>query len=200
MSGLPELPHTAPLAGPTPEDARIARAIADARTDVAVILGWFLAAALVGAVLWWQVTPLPVYTRTDGGGAMDAQQLAKQVSADGWFFVIAAIGGLVSGVVLTLWRRRDPIVTVGLIALGGILATWVMLVVGKALGPEDPGVAFAGVPVGGTVPTQLGLESKGLWAVWAIAALLGALGVLFGTEQRDARAAHDAADGASPSF
>ena len=51
--------------------------------------------------------------------------------------MIAAVGGLLSGVLLLIWRWRDPLLMVVLVALGGGLASWLMVHVGLALGPED---------------------------------------------------------------
>ena len=65
---------------------------------------WFAAAGLVGAVVWWQATTLPRVERIGDGAALAPGQLVRQVGIDGWFFVIAAVGGLLSAVVLLAWQ------------------------------------------------------------------------------------------------
>ena len=155
--------------------------------DVLVVLSWFVAAGVLGAVLWWQVTPLAEYTRTATDAAMGEDQLGRQVSADGWYFAIAVLGGLVSGVALLVLRRRDPVVTVVLVTLGGLLAAWLMLRVGLWLGPADPKDVLDSVAVGGKVPLQLETHTTGVFLAWPIGALLGATVVLWGSDDRHTR-------------
>ena len=93
-------------------DPRSPSRTADVLRDVGIVLGWFLVAGVLGALLWWKLVDLPQATRAQGSVVVESDQLGKEVNIDGWFFVIAAVGGLVSGVVLTLWRRRDPLLVV----------------------------------------------------------------------------------------
>ena len=155
--------------------------------DAGIVAGWFVVLGIVGALVWWQVTPLAEYTRTATNAEMGEEQLAVQVSADGWYFVIAAVGGLVSGVVLLAWRRRDPVAMVLLVTLGALLAAWVMLEVGLWLGPDDPRSALRHVAVGAKVPLQLKPHAHGVVTVWPIATLLGALGVIWVFDDRRGR-------------
>jgi hypothetical protein len=152
--------------------------------DVGVVLGWFVVAGLLGALLWWQVTPLAEYTRTATNAEMGEDQLGRQVSADGWFFVIGGVGGLLSGVALSLLRRRDPVATVVLVTLGGLLATWLMLRVGLWLGPANPKDVLTDVPVGHKVPLQLRTSADGVLFTWPLGALLGAIAVLWSSDER----------------
>lgn len=152
--------------------------------DVAVVAVWFVVAAAIGALLWWQVTPLAEYTRTATNAAMGEDQLGRQVSADGWFFVIGGVGGLASGVALVLLRRRDPVAMVVLVTLGGLLASWLMLRLGLWLGPPNPKDVIPDVAVGHKVPLQLKTSAGGVVFAWPLAALLGAVAVLWGSEDR----------------
>jgi hypothetical protein len=152
--------------------------------DAAVVLGWFVVLGLVAAVLWWQLAPLAEYTRTSSNAEMGEEQLGVQVAADGWYAVIAAVGGLLSGVGLLAWRRRDPVAMVVLVAVGALLAGWVMLRVGLWLGPADPKTVLPHVPVGAKVPLQLEPHAHGVLAIWPITALLGAIGVIWGVDDR----------------
>jgi hypothetical protein len=152
--------------------------------DVAVVLAWFVVAAVIGALLWWQLTPLAEYTRTAANAEMGEDQLGKQVDADGWYFVVAAVGGLVSGVALLLLRRRDPVAMVVLVALGALLASWLMLRLGLWLGPADPKDVLPHVPVGHKVPLRLTTSASGVHFAWPVGALLGAAVVLWGSDER----------------
>jgi hypothetical protein len=159
--------------------------------DAAVVLGWFAVLGLIGAVIWWQVTPLAEYTRTADNAEMGEEQLGVQVAADGWFFVIATVGGLLSGITLLATRRRDPVAMVLLVTLGGGLATWLMLQVGLWLGPSDPKAVLSGVAVGAKVPLQLKPQASAVYFVWPIAALLGAIGVIWGLDSYSEREPDD---------
>lgn len=150
--------------------------------DLGVAFLWFAVLAVVGGLVWWQVTPLAEYTRTATNAVMDEEQLGVQVSADGWFFVIAAIGGVLSGIVLLSWRRRDPLLMVIACAAGGVLATWVMLRTGLIAGPPNPDTVLPHAREGAKIPLQLTIRADGLWAVWPVTSMLGALGVIWGTD------------------
>jgi hypothetical protein len=143
--------------------------------DAAVSAVWFAVAGAVGAVVWWQVTPLPTLTRAGDSASQASDQLVNQVGIDGWFFVVAAVGGLLSGIVLLAWRRRDPLLMVVLVALGGGLASWVMVRVGLALGPEPELTALRDLAEGDEVSMQLKLHATGMTLIWPVAAMLGAL-------------------------
>ncbi len=152
--------------------------------DLGVVAAWFVVAGILGALIWWQVTPLAEYTRTADNGVMDEQQLAKQVATDGWFVVISGIGGLLSGIGLLSWRRRDPLLMVVLVALGGGLATWVMLQAGLAFGPPDPDSVLPHAKAGAKIPVRLDPTATGIYVTWSVGALLGAIGVIWGTESK----------------
>lgn len=147
--------------------------------DVAVVLVWSLVAGLLGALVWWWATPLPQATATPEGPALTADELAAQVAVDGWFAVVAVGLGLVSGLVLLAWRRRDPLLSVALVVLGAALAAQVATRLGGVLGPVDPATALAGKADGVQAPLQLVLQAPGLVWAWPAAAALGALLQLF---------------------
>lgn len=185
MSGLTDLPGQVPTfhdsPEPPPDPAVQVRAILG---DLSAVVTWFLVAAVIGALVWWQITPLPAYTRTGEAGILDEQQLARQVNSDGWFFVVAAVGGLISGIGLLSWRKRDPLLMVVLVAVGGIFATWLMIETGLLLGPGDPGERLRTAKEGAKVALQLKVHAHALWVVWPSTALVGAIGVIWGTEDR----------------
>ncbi|MET3960377.1 hypothetical protein ABIE44_000311 [Marmoricola sp. OAE513] len=168
-------------------------------TSALVVLAWFAVAAVIGALIWVEVTPLPEFTRIATTGTMDEEQLAKQFSTNGWFTVIAAIGGLVSGLALLLLRRKSPVAMVGMVAVGGAVATLVMLQLGLAWGPGDPNVALGAAQIGDKVPVQLKPDAKAVYFAWSIAALLGAALALWLTESfANRRAELDQAPGSAP--
>ena len=143
--------------------------------DALAVAVWFAVAGLVGALVWSQLATLPEVTKTGDAATRPPEELVKQVSIDGWFFVIAAVGGLLSGVFLLMWRWRSPALMVVLVALGGVLASWLMVHVGLALGPEDEIASLLAMKDGATVPMQLKLHAPGVSWVWSIFAVLGSI-------------------------
>lgn len=159
----------------------------DLAVSVALVLGWFLVAALVGAWVWERVVDLPEFTRIATTGTMDEEQLAKQFAINGWFLTIGAVGGLVSGLVLLLLRRRSPVVMVFVVALGAALASWVMLRCGLAWGPVDPNTALAGAELGDKIPIRLEPDINAVHFAWPFATLIGAAIALWILDSADQR-------------
>lgn len=143
--------------------------------EALVVAVWFAVLGVGGAFLWRQLTTLPKVTRTGDGASLAPVELLKQVNIDGWFFLIAAVGGLFSGVLLLAWRRRDPVLMVVLVVLGAGLASWLMVDLGLALGPPSELAALRALPEGSEVPMRLKLHAPGVTFVWPIGAALGCL-------------------------
>ena len=146
--------------------------------DGAVVIGIFLVLGLAGGVLWWLLVDPAAYTKTRDGGVMSEAALRRQFSADGVYAVIAAVTGLVTGLVLTWWRSRDPLLTSLLLVLGAALAAAVMALTGYLLGPGDPATALREARLGAQVPLRLGVDTLSVYLVWPVAVLAGALVVL----------------------
>ena len=150
------------------------------RGDAIAILGTSLVLGLVGGVLWWLLTEPAMFTVGEGGTlGMGEVELADRFSATGWFTVLSAVLGALSGGALTWWRNRDPILTVALLVLGSAVGTATMAGVGRLLGPPDPEVAAAAAQPGDLVPAALEVGAGASYLVWTIAALAGALMVLW---------------------
>ena len=154
--------------------------------DAAAVLGVLLLLGLVAGVVWPQLVDPVVFTRTADDVASGEVALAEQFDADGWYVVLAAVAGVVAGVVLTLWRDRDPVATVVLLLLGSCVAAWVMQQVGTALGPPDAREALRDAAVGTTAPDRTTVRATAAYAVWPMATSLGAVAVLW-----TRRASHD---------
>ena len=174
MTGRAVLDDTAAV----DEPARGARG--DLARDVLWVLGTYVVLGLVGAVVWWLLVDPALFTKQPGGGlGMGEVQLSRRFATDGWYAVIAAVLGVVSGSLLTWWRSRDFLLTAGLLVLGSGVAAGLMSLVGRWLGPADPGAVAGTVAVGAKVPTQLALNATAGYLVWPIAVLAGALFVLW---------------------
>ncbi len=163
--------------------------------DVATILGTFLVLGAVCGLVWWLVVDPAVFIRTrGGGGAMGEVELSKRFAADGWYSVIAIVAGFPSGIGLTWWRSRDFRLTTVLLVPGAALAAAVMAAVGRAVGPESPGVALAHAARGARVPVDLAVSATPSYLMWPIAVLFGALMVLWSSARPDEDPSRAAAD------
>ncbi|MGN6253080.1 MAG: hypothetical protein ACTHNS_14855 [Marmoricola sp.] len=146
--------------------------------DVVLVLLTLAVLGVVGGFVWSALVDAPSFVRTAGGAQMDQIQLSDIVTIDGWYFTVAAIGGLLAGIVLMLLRPHRPVLMVVMLTLGGALAAWVMLRVGLAAGPPDPAAVLEHAAVGTRAPVRLRVHAGGVDYAWPGAALLGALLVL----------------------
>lgn len=147
--------------------------------ETGLVVGAFLLLGIVGAVLWWLLVDPATFTVTAQGGSMGEPQLARRFEPDGWFVVIGLLGGLCAGGLLSWWRSRDPWRTTLLVLLGALLATGVMIVLGRALGPADPEVLISSLSPGHHVPVRLVLTAKVSALAWPFGALVGCLAFLW---------------------
>jgi hypothetical protein len=148
--------------------------------DAAWVLGISAVLGLLGGVLWWLLVDPALFTKASNGGlTMGEAQLGNRFAADGWFVVIAAVFGLLSGSALTWWRSRDFLATSVLLVAGSVVATALMVLVGRVLGPPDPESLAASAAVGDRLPMQLEVTATVAYLVWPIAVLVGALFVLW---------------------
>jgi len=147
--------------------------------DVAAVLGTYLVLGVLCGVAWWLLVQPGLFTKTHGGGTMSELQLGNEFNGDGWFAVIAAVVGIISGLCLTWWRSRDYLLTTLLLVPGAALAATVMALLGHALGPGNPQAALAAAQVGQHIPDQLEVHAWASYLVWPMGALVGALGVLW---------------------
>lgn len=153
--------------------------VSAAGEDAAWVLGSLIVLGLLCGVLWWLLFEPAMFTKLKSGATMGETQLIKRFNADGWYAVIAAVAGLLSGGVLTWWRSRDFLFTVVLLVVGSALAAAVMAVVGHLLGPPDPKAALAAAKVGAKVPVDLSVTAKATYLMWPVSVLFGSLMVLW---------------------
>jgi hypothetical protein len=166
------------------------RARAVARDVVAVLGGLAVLGVLCGVV--WSIVVTPAeFTKLPNGAAMNEAALSVQFGADGWYLVIAAVAGLVSGFALTRLRTRDALLTAVLLVLGAVTAAVLMSWTGHLLGPANPRDVLAAAKVGTKIPESLTLgvgpvspfghylkETVMFYLAWPVAVLAGCLAVL----------------------
>jgi hypothetical protein len=145
---------------------------------LAVVLG----SALIGAVaaagwhVWWAPAPEALvygkapYFMPDG-----------EFRSTGTYVAIAWPTGLVLGVIVMVWRRRDPLVALIALVVGAAIAGAVMLAVGMQMGPGDPVAAARHAAEMTSVPGMLRVQPGAAWCAFPFGAVLGALAVLLTT-------------------
>ncbi len=105
-----------------------------------------VAAAVLGAlagVVWeWVWTP-PSGVAFQGRFVLDENGLPGEFAGTGWYVVVAAAAGVLLGAGAALMSRDGEVATLVAVAVGAVLAGWLMFHVGHALGPPDPAVLAA---------------------------------------------------------
>lgn len=140
-----------------------------ARIGVPVIA--FVASVLLGVaggLVWALVAPRALLQEVGSGTAevVNAETSAF-VAADGWFCVIAAVCGLITGV-LGCWlavRRVGPLAALGLIA-GAVAGAFVMLWIGENIGLSTYNHQLATAANGSFFNSSLALGAKSALVFW----------------------------------
>lgn len=149
--------------------------------ELGIVLGIFVAASLIGALIWDSVADLPRWTQSATGVQgiqMGPVQSQKTISIDAGYLFVATPIALVIGIGLSYWRRRTPVTTVVLLAVASILAAALMERFGFWIGPGDPLTALQAAKTGATAPVRLQVQATGVLLAWPAAALLGSFLVL----------------------
>jgi hypothetical protein len=125
------------------------------------------------AAIWYAVAPRVAYHAGRGGGTIVDFGTQSFIAADGWFFLITAVAGVLTGVAAwAIGRRRAIGVAVGL-AVGGISAALIAWRLGTWFGSSGFHTALRTRPPGTIVHAPLALGAKGCLVAWPIAALVG---------------------------
>jgi len=147
------------------------------RRPLVLVAAVLVAFAVVGAAcgwLWewlWEPAPGVVVDHTWYPQPWDTGQEA-QFAGTGWYLTIATAAGLVlGGLAAVLVRGREVLVLVT-VALGSLVAGWLMRLVGLALAPPDPQELAARLPDRAPLPSGLQLWEPATWLGFPFGALL----------------------------
>lgn len=148
------------------------------RTAAPRPLGVLAAFGLVGAglgALWSEVVwSAPVGVVQQGRWfPLDERALAMQTGGTSTYVAIAAVGGLVLGVLAGLVAARAELLVLGAVVLGSAVAAYLMWQVGTLLGPPDPVGAARGAVDGTRLPGELTVEGSTPFLSLPVAALTG---------------------------
>ncbi|HXP58267.1 MAG TPA: hypothetical protein VN847_25120 [Streptosporangiaceae bacterium] len=180
MDTNPRDPAPAEPSPPEPEEAEPTRprpTLRGARSATGTLLATLVATAVIGipaGYIWALLAPRALAQVVSRGAAdvVNAETTAFIV-ADAWFVLIAAIGGLLTGVAgyLLVVRGRGVPATVGLI-LGGVGAAALMLWIGDNYGHAQFQHRLQTSPTGTYLHASLSLGAKGALAFWPLFAAL----------------------------
>jgi hypothetical protein len=129
---------------------------------------------LAAGAIWNVVAPRAVLQEVSAGTAqvVDAETRAF-IAADGWFCIIAAVAGLLTGIVgyrLGIFRRGNTgrtSVTAGLI-IGAVVGSYLMLWLGQRIGQAAYQHQLGYAAVGTTFSSSLVLGAKSALAFWPL--------------------------------
>jgi hypothetical protein len=155
-------------------------------------------AGAVAGVVWEHFWTAPVGQVQQGQWALvDETGLRADFAGIGLYVVVAAVAGLVVGVLTGLVLDRAELVSLVVLALSALLAGWLMWKVGAHRGPPDPRPLAAGLADGTRLPGDLRLHSRVPFVSFPLGSVLGFALVLLAVGKRG-RTQHDGPDDADP--
>lgn len=170
------------------------RALEQLRSGLVTVVAFAAVGAVAGGIWVWAWSP-PSGVVLEDRWVLDSTGLAEDFSGTAWYVVIAMLAGLVTAVVVGWATRRHELAVLLGVAVGSVLAGWLMFHVGHALGPTDPQVLAQGkddltalpgdltvAGVGGR-PSLLRLDSSAFVAFPA-GALVGLCALFLTTDRR----------------
>lgn len=107
-----------------------------------VILALFAGIGCLAGWAWWKIwSPAPSGIAFDGRWYPQptTEGLAAEFAGTGWYVAVAIAAGVVLGLLSGLLLDRDELVTLVAVAIGSLLAAWLMFRMGMSLSPPDPG-------------------------------------------------------------
>jgi hypothetical protein len=154
--------------------------------EVAVVLALFAAVGAGCGWLWFHFWDQPTGVVFEGIWYPDEEGLRRVFDATAWYVALAAVGGLVTGAVVTLAGRRAPLVTLGAVLAGSVLAAWLMHVVGLHLSPANPETLAKSAEDGAKLGGRLSLEDgKSPYLAWPLGSLVALMVLNFLLSSRD---------------
>ena len=166
LFGVPDQAAEVRQSGPTPgQDAvRILRVTAELTAVAAGI-------AVVVALLWVRIAPDVALRVSDGGAFLDEVQGAKVFGRDGWFAVLTAAAGVLTGVYGWLRHRQDPVALAIAAAVAGVVGAVLAWRLGVRWGPQPLEAQVAAASDGDTLTAPLGVDATGVLLAWPILSL-----------------------------
>ncbi|CAL9414150.1 hypothetical protein SUDANB120_01714 [Streptomyces sp. enrichment culture] len=153
-------------------------ALADIRDAAAITLATGAAGALLG-VLWAWLAPRTQYVSNGEAVFLRNTESEARVGADGTFLLLGVGLGVLSAVLVFLWRRRGGVAQAIGLGIGSCFASLLGWRAGLRLGPPAD-IAASAAEAGKGVPfdAPLQLLAHGALLAWPMAALAAYLGLV----------------------
>lgn len=117
----------------------------------------FAASGALAGAIWERLWDAPTGVAFEGTWFLEPVGPDYAFSGTGWYVVVALVAGAVTAFALGWTWPRHELASFVAIAIGSMLAAWVMFKVGHALGPQDPQLVAAGKPDLTAIPGDLTL-------------------------------------------
>ena len=149
-----------------------------------LVVAVFAVAGAVAGVLWeW------IWTPTDGVVIkhellLDGDGLRCDFSGTALYVMVAAFTGLLVSVLVCVLSDRYELVTLLGMAIGSVLAAWLMLRVGYALGPPDPAPLAKAAEDYTRIPDELHVAGTSPFTAFPGGAMVGLIVVFIGLSRR----------------
>jgi hypothetical protein len=166
-------------------DSRVGWAVPAIRQAAIVVVVFAVVGALGGVVWEWLWTP-PIGIVVNHQWLMGPAGLRAEFSATGIYVLVASVAGLLTGALCALYLDRAELVTLVAVLAGAVLAGWVMVQVGQALGPPDPRQIAETANDRTRLPSDLRIVGKSPYVAFPAGATLGVAVVLLGLSKRHA--------------
>jgi hypothetical protein len=157
---------------PTSERARLAPAGPRVMLTTAAIVVGAALLGIAGGLVWAAVAPRALFMASAPGVAYVVNpETSAFIAADGWFSVVAAVGGVIIGVAgyLIGVRRYGPVPAAGVLA-GAIAAAFTASWTGQHIGLTAFRHELAAAKAGALIRQPVVLGAHGALAFWPLAA------------------------------
>lgn len=152
--------------------------------QVLLVLVCFAVAGALAGILWeWLWTPSTGVV-LDGEFVLDGDGLRNDFSGTALYVIVAAVTGLLLGVLVALLSQRHELVTLAAVVAGSALAGWLMLRTGIALGPPDPGPLARDAEDLTPLLNELAVAGRSPFVAFPAGALLGLIVIFVGLGRR----------------
>lgn len=148
--------------------------------QLVLVVGVFLAGGALAGVVWEWIWAPPSGVVLDGRWRLDPEGLRGDVSGTVLYVLVAAVAGLLLGVLVGVVFDRWEVVSLAGVVVGSVLAGWLMWRVGQVLGPADPQELAATAGERARLPGELDVAGRSPFVAFPSGALVGLLAVFVG--------------------
>jgi hypothetical protein len=153
------------------------------RQVLLVLVGFAVAGALAGIVWEWVWTP-PTGVALGQEFVLDGGGLRSEFSGTALYVLVATLTGLLLGVLVSVLAERHELLTLVAVFVGAVLAGWLMLRVGTALGPPDPEALARTAEDYAPIQDELRVSGRSPFVAFPAGALVGLIAVFIGLNRR----------------